>query len=505
MPIDAGVYAQQQPVKFNSPFENLSSMLQIRQQQQAVQSNQALEQERRAKMAEDAKTQAEQDAYKTTIQNSAGLTPDQFLEKVRTNAPGSFMVAQKSVQDGLDKAAQARQSTAAAESAHAQAMRHNQDFIGHAFDQIVQANGDPVITNVVLNGVAKEMPDWAPHVDALRQIAATQGKDAFLAAAKSMVPEDIAKSRTDTAATAAEIPGKTAVSQQQQQVLSGMNGGPLTAEQRATNAVAQQNAATSRGHLTEELRHNKAFEADGINADSPDAAAAADVLGRFLSDTGKMPAGFRVYGKDSAKFYMSVATAADKYAKGAGTTLAGNAASFSANQGSLNTQQKFYDSASAFLATADKNSALLEDSLKKIPDVRSPIFNKPLRAFAGSVQGDPNMAQMATYLTSVQNEYAKILTNPNLTGQLTDAARKDAQQLLSPDATVPQMLASIRALRSEGGNRLGSIGSQIATIKGRIQTPGAPAPTSGGAAVPAAAGGLTYQDYLNAKRTGGGG
>lgn len=161
---------------------------------------------------------------------------------------------------------------------------------------------------------------------------------------------------------------------------------------------------------------------------------------------------------------------------------------YKTNEQSLLKQQQFYDSADAFLRTADKNSDMLAPTLQKIPDTGSPVFNKPLRAFQQSVMGNTELSAFATNLASVQNEYAKILNNPNLTGQLTDAARHEAQVLVSPTATVGQIVRSLQVLKAEGGNRLISIGDQIRKITGRMNgigsVGGGPAPASGNAADP---------------------
>ncbi len=142
---------------------------------------------------------------------------------------------------------------------------------------------------------------------------------------------------------------------------------------------------------------------------------------------------------------------------------------YKANGASLSAQQKMQDSVQGFIATADKNAALLDDSLKKIPDTGSPLFNKPLRSFQKDVLGNTDLSQFGTYLQSVQNEYARIISQPNLAGQLTDSARKEAETLLDPKSTVPQMLASLQALKNEGNNRLMSVGEQIQRIQQRIQ------------------------------------
>lgn len=265
----------------------------------------------------------------------------------------------------------------------------------------------------------------------------------------------------------AEIPNVGLQGQKLKQEVSGT--APLTAYEQAQLKLAQQ-------RLGVELRKQSFDESQGFNTDDPKAQGAIDMLGTYMATTGTMPAGFRVYGKNSPQFYTAVAANAAQKIQANGASLATNAGAFAANKAALVQQQKMYDSASAFLATADRNSSLLEGTLKKIPDIGSPVFNKPLRAFELSVAGDPNLSQFATYLTSVQNEYAKIITNPNLVGQLTDQSRREAQTLLDPEATVPQIIASVQALRKEGNNRLQSVGEQIQTIRGRMGESGSQPP-----------------------------
>lgn len=152
---------------------------------------------------------------------------------------------------------------------------------------------------------------------------------------------------------------------------------------------------------------------------------------------------------------------------------------YKSNAASLAQQQKMQDSVQGFMATADKNAELLQSSLAKIPDTGIPIFNKPLRDFEKSVSGDPNLSQFATYLKSVQNEYARIISQPNLAGQLTDNARQEASALIDPKATVPQIIASVQALQKEGSNRLISVGEQIQRIQKRMTVvPSGSAPKS---------------------------
>lgn len=160
---------------------------------------------------------------------------------------------------------------------------------------------------------------------------------------------------------------------------------------------------------------------------------------------------------------------------------------YRANSGSLQQLQKAADAASSNIATADRNVALLEQVLPKIGDLGGKLFNQPLRSFEKNVEGDVNLSKMATYLRSVQNEYAQLIqTSPSgSAGPLSDSARHEAEQLIDGSASVAQIVGSIQALKAEGANRLLSMGEQIQRVGARMQRPAA-APAGG--PPPAAAG-----------------
>lgn len=195
-------------------------------------------------------------------------------------------------------------------------------------------------------------------------------------------------------------------------------------------------------------------------------------------ETGQFPPIGRGQSPRAQAVQSAIQNKAGALAADAGMDLPAFRATYSANKASLAQQQKAADSVQAFMATADKNVEKLEEALKKIPDTGIPLFNQPLRSFATKVQGDPNLSQFATYLQSVKNEYSRIISQPNLSGQLTDSARREGSALVKDEATVPQMLASIQALKTEGTNRLVSIGDQIKRIQGRMTGPGG-GPSSG--------------------------
>ena len=120
---------------------------------------------------------------------------------------------------------------------------------------------------------------------------------------------------------------------------------------------------------------------------------------------------------------------------------------------------------SAYIATADKNAELLLNILDKIPDGDVTLLNSVARSAQQKLGGNVDMAEFNTYLKSVSNEYARIISQPNLTGVLTNNARAEAASLLPENASVGQIRASLRALMAEGKNRVTSISDAVKTLQ----------------------------------------
>jgi hypothetical protein len=148
---------------------------------------------------------------------------------------------------------------------------------------------------------------------------------------------------------------------------------------------------------------------------------------------------------------------------------------YRANAGALKQQQAAYDVASVAISKADKDVDLLEKILPKVGDTGSPLLNQPLRTFETKVVGNPDLAEFATRLRSVQSEYTRVI-NASPTGAgggvISDHASQEVDKLLAPDATVAQIVRSIQALKSEGQNRLLSQGEQIQKIAARMKVGG---------------------------------
>jgi len=138
---------------------------------------------------------------------------------------------------------------------------------------------------------------------------------------------------------------------------------------------------------------------------------------------------------------------------------------YAANRDALKKLTSSQSTVSAYIATADKNADQLLAILDKIPDSNVTLLNSAARSAQQKLGGNVDMAEFNTYLKSVSNEYARIISQPNLTGVLTNDARREAALLLPSNASVGQIRASLRALKSEGQNRVTSISDAVKSLQ----------------------------------------
>lgn len=202
---------------------------------------------------------------------------------------------------------------------------------------------------------------------------------------------------------------------------------------------------------------------------TPLAEATAALLWR---KTGQMPSlGFGAAGAAARTRVMNRAAtlSPEEIAalEGGGLDLAGNKMDFMADKASLTALQRTRDSVTAFEKTALRNIDIFLETTKKAIDTGSPLINQPVRTVAGTLFGSKNLAAFNAARTIALTESAKVLNNPNLSGVLSDSARKEVESLLSPNATVGQAYAVFNLLKNEMKGRTGYLDETIAEIKGR--------------------------------------
>ena len=147
--------------------------------------------------------------------------------------------------------------------------------------------------------------------------------------------------------------------------------------------------------------------------------------------------------------------------------LASAHAGFKADSASLGAIQKNFDAVSAFSNFAQKNTQLLHEALSEIPSGNTTWTSAGMRD-AARIFGSTGMAKFNVARTSVANDYARIVSNPNLTGVFSDKAREAGNTLVDPNATVGQIVTAIQTLAREAENRRNGYQDQINEIKHRL-------------------------------------
>jgi hypothetical protein len=150
--------------------------------------------------------------------------------------------------------------------------------------------------------------------------------------------------------------------------------------------------------------------------------------------------------------------------------VAANKGDYSTNVQALSGMKKIQAGARAYQSTVTKNADVLLETMKKIPDTGSPLFNQPIRALSRKVLGKEELAAFDAARQVVMPEFARLLNNPNLTGQLTDEAREEIERIVSGNYSLKQMAAALRTLKRDSRIRIKSYDDAITSLSGQLKS-----------------------------------
>lgn len=260
MALDPSIPLSSAP-KFNTPFEVLGQLGQIRAMRQneqvraqQIRSNQATEEDRRYKLAEN----------KQNDEDTLALVQLMAANPTATQAQMKSLVAQRvprMLQKYLDVADKHEKEVAAVAKDVTESMTKAQNYLANDAQDTLSAPeaARPAVFRQKLETQEKLFPFMAPHFAQLRQ--RLDGGEDVTALLQGAVRSDPAARNAETTATtaAAELPGRQATSAMSQRVLAGSTPTGITAEQQAANALqgrsvaaAEQNARTAAARETRE-------------------------------------------------------------------------------------------------------------------------------------------------------------------------------------------------------------------------------------------------------------
>lgn len=177
-----------------------------------------------------------------------------------------------------------------------------------------------------------------------------------------------------------------------------------------------------------------------------------------------------------------IADARIKVMKEAGVTsedVVSGRAGFKADQTSLSKITPQYDAITAFEQTAIRNGKILIELANKVDQSGLPVIDKWIRA-GRQATGDPDVAKFNAQLHLYRAEAARILTQPNLSGVLSDSARHEMEDFMRPGASAEQIKQTVQLLERDFINRKQTLEEQISNIRSRMRGRVAP----GGASTP---------------------
>lgn len=186
--------------------------------------------------------------------------------------------------------------------------------------------------------------------------------------------------------------------------------------------------------------------------------AAIDQAAKRYLDTGVLPP--RAAGQVAIRQVMDRAAAMDPTA-----ALSRNAAVYKADQANLTNLQRTEGTLSAFEKTASKNLDQFLTLADKIPDTGLPWLNTPVRQLDEKAVGSANMAAINAARDVALREIARVTNDPKLSGALTDTARREVAGLIPTDATLPQIKAVAKVLKTDMANVHKGINEEIARVE----------------------------------------
>jgi hypothetical protein len=144
-------------------------------------------------------------------------------------------------------------------------------------------------------------------------------------------------------------------------------------------------------------------------------------------------------------------------------------AGFKADTLSLNKLTPQYDAITAFEKTAIRNGNVLKELADKVDTTGTPVIERWIRAGRKSVAGDEDIAKFDAQMNLYRAEAARILTQPNLSGVLTDTARREMEHVIGGDASAKQIKGVVDLLERDFGNRKATLEEQIGSIRARMR------------------------------------
>lgn len=121
-----------------------------------------------------------------------------------------------------------------------------------------------------------------------------------------------------------------------------------------------------------------------------------------------------------------------------------------------------------FEQTAVANGRVLMGLVDKVDSTGVPVLERWIRGGRKSIAGDEDVTKFDAQLQVYLPEVAKILSNPNMTGVLSDSARDEAKTIVDRNFTAEQIKAVVPLLEQDFGRRDAAISDEVKIVQDTI-------------------------------------
>jgi hypothetical protein len=459
VPLDPSIIASigAKPPEAPNLFAQYGQLQQIRQNQLALAAQQQAQGMQRIKeQAAQLEYSQQQLAAQEQQQAAAVLARNQgdvqkSLPELRATGNRQALVLEKHQQDIEKEAAAIKASLATAEKNKSDAAQKNLTMLGGMLESVQKA--PPAVRGL--------------FYQARRQQAIAQG----------LVPPDLLPEVYDEAQLSALAASTIGAKDQRQLAETGALHGAQETHWQAQTQQAQTAASQLEAYRKAQLANQQqrlGLQGARVRSGGQGAPAASggtlspqalDNAATLYNQTTQLPP--LGMGKQGAAVRAQILNRAAELA--GPTNVAANKADYQANAGSLRKLVQMRDAVTAFESTATKNLDLFLEQAKGVVDSGSPLLNLPLRMAAAKVAGSPQQLAYEAARQVAINEIAKVTSNPNLTGALTESARREVAAFAPESATLKQVYAVAKVLKQDMANRHGDLNRQISTVQGQLR------------------------------------
>lgn len=134
-----------------------------------------------------------------------------------------------------------------------------------------------------------------------------------------------------------------------------------------------------------------------------------------------------------------------------------------------------------FVKMVDMNGEVLKTLADKAIVTNSALANRPINWIEQNIGDYPDMAEFLAQVKIFKDEAARVVSNPNLVGVLSDTARKEMEAVISGNMPLKSMKRVIERLQADSHNRISTMEDEYAGIRGgsvRAASPSTPSDTS---------------------------